>query len=289
MLAVGCGLVVPTASAAPVNACAPATAAVETPAVLPVLDWSENVGYDVEGNLWVSRIYRNEVQRYDRSGTLTGSVPVEFPGAVRLGPDGLLYVVYGDSPTSALRPGGVVRFDPAAVAPTPEVFVSGLSSMPNGAAFDADGDLYIGSMGGLLRVRRDGTLDTEWNARAAVPGANGVVAQGRSLYVTANGADFGQLLRVSIDDPADRSLLARLPSPVASLPNFADDLVIAPDGILSIATLAGQLVRVDPSTGATCTVLTTQPMTALVAVPGAPDQLLASTEGGDVLRITLPH
>ncbi|MFE9578207.1 SMP-30/gluconolactonase/LRE family protein [Nocardia sp. NPDC006044] len=278
----------PIVAAPPIAACAPAFAATAMPAGVPMLDWSENVGYDAQGNLWVSRLYRNEVQRYDRSGALTATVPVEFPGAVRSGPDGLLYVVYGDSPTSAIRPGGVVRFDPAAVNPKPEVFVSGFT-FPNGAAFDETGDLYVASTVGVIRVRRDGSVDTAWTEKAAKLGANGIVAQGRSLYVTANGGPLGQILRVSIDDPGNQTVVANLASALPGVPDFADDLLIDAGGILYVTTLSGQLVRVDPATGVACAVLSGEPLTSVVATPGRPDELLAGTEGGAVLRVQLPR
>ncbi|WP_194836272.1 SMP-30/gluconolactonase/LRE family protein [Nocardia sp. XZ_19_369] len=276
----------PAATTQPIASCAPAQAATAVPAGIPVLDWSENVGYDAQDNLWVSRIYRNEVQRYDRSGALTATVPVEFPGAVRSGPDGLLYVVYGDSPTSAIRPGGVVRFDPAAANPKPEVFVSGFT-MPNGAAFDAAGNLYVAAMSGVIRVRADGSVDTAWTGKAARAGANGVVVQGNSLYVTANGSTLGQLVRIAIDDPGAQTVVANLASSLPGVPDFADDLLIDADGILYVTTLSGQLVRVDPASGAACAVLTGQPLTSVVATPGQPNQLLAGTESGAVLRIQL--
>ncbi|WP_405161138.1 hypothetical protein OG203_32920 [Nocardia sp. NBC_01499] len=275
-------------AASPIAACAPALVGTAVPAGIPVLDWSENVGYDAQGNLWVSRIYRNVVQRYDRSGALTATVPVEFPGAVRSGPDGLLYVVYGDSPTSAVRPGGVVRFDPAAEDPKPEVFVSGFA-MPNGAAFDASGTLYVAAMSGVIRVRTDGSIDTAWTEQAAKTGANGIVAHGDSLYVTANGIPFGRILRIAIDNPSQQTVVADLSSVLPGVPDFADDLLIDADGILYVTTLSGQLVRVDPATGGACAVLTGQPLTSVVATPGRPNELLAGTESGDVLRVQLPR
>lgn len=274
------------APAAPaIASCAPAVSATAVPAV-PVLDWSENLGYDAQGNLWVSRLYRNEVQRYDVSGALTATVPVEFPGAVRLGPDGLLYVVYGDTPTSIVRPGGVVRFDPAAAAPKPEVFVSGFT-MPNGAAFDPSGNLYVATMSGVVRVRPDASVDTAWGEPVAGLAANGVAVYDGLLYVTTNGGPLGRIVRIPIAAPADRSTVADLSSPLPGLPDFADDLLVAPSGVLYVTTLAGQLVQVDPADGAACTVLDGQPMTAVVAVPGHPDELLAGTESGAVLRIRL--
>jgi virginiamycin B lyase len=288
LIAIACGAVGgPSAAAEPIAACGRAQSATAVPAGIPILDWSENVGYDVQGNLWVSRLYRNEVQRYDSAGTLTGRVHVEFPGAVRRGPDGLLYVVYGDSPTSVISPGGVVRFDPTAADPKPEPFATGFT-MPNGAAFDSAGNLYVAGMSGVIRIRPDTTVDSDWTARASKTGANGIVVRDRSIYLTANGNPLGRVLRMSIDDPAAQTVVADLSSTLPGIPDFADDLVDR-DGILYVTTISGQLVRIDPDRNTACAVLTAQPMTSVVAVPGHTDELLAGTESGAILRIRLPR
>ncbi|MGW4329878.1 Vgb family protein [Nocardia sp. NPDC004573] len=277
----------PVARAAPpVAACDPAVAVTAVEAPVPVLDWAENLGYDAQGHLWVSRLYRNEVQRYDAAGTVTATVPVEFPGAVRLGPDGLLYVVYGDAPVSVVRPGGVLRFDPAAAVPTPEVYVSGFA-MPNGAAFDPDGNLYVATLSGVVKVRPDASVDTAWGAPLAGLAANGAVVHDGVLYITANGGPLGRIVRIPLDDPAARATVADVAGRLPGLPDFADDLLVDPSGILYVTTLTGQLVRVDPTTGAGCAVLAGQPLTAVAAVPGRPAELIASTESGALLRIRL--
>ncbi|WP_330228750.1 hypothetical protein OHA40_21880 [Nocardia sp. NBC_00508] len=281
------GAFAPVASAAPsVASCGPAVAATAVPAGLPLLDWAENLGYDAQGNLWVSRLNRNEVQRYDAAGRLTAAVPVEFPGAVRPGPDGLLYVVYGDAPISVVRPGGVIRFDPSAAAPKPEVFVSGFT-MPNGAAFDPSGNLYVAGLSGVVKVGPNGVVDAAWGKPVAGLAANGAAVHDDMLYVTANGGPLGRIVRIPLAAPADRSTVADLSSPLAGLPDFADDLLVDPAGVLYVTTLTGQLVRVDPADGAACAVLDSQPMTAVAAVPGRSDELLASTENGAILRIHL--
>ena len=56
-----------------------------------------------ERNLWVTRSLGNVVERYDRAGRRTASVPVESPGAVRMGPRGRLYVTSGNSPLNMVR------------------------------------------------------------------------------------------------------------------------------------------------------------------------------------------
>ncbi|MBW0269966.1 hypothetical protein ATM97_02225 [Nocardia sp. MH4] len=274
-----------TAGAAPVAECGRAGQDVAIRSSVPLLDWSENFGLDGAGNLWVARVMRGEVQRYDREGRLTATVAVPSPGAVRLGPDGLLYVVTGNSPLSGA--GGIVRFDPEAATPVPTPFATGFTQ-PNGAAFDADGNLYVTAGNGVHRLRRDGSEDMEWWAAVKVDGPNGVVVAGDSVYVTANfvatgGAPVGRVLRLSRSNPADSVTVADLTS-FGTLPDFVDDLVVR-DGALYVTTLAGHLVRVDPRTGATCTVLATQPLTAVVADPADPTALLAGSEEGTVLRI----
>ncbi|TQM30820.1 SMP-30/gluconolactonase/LRE family protein [Nocardia bhagyanarayanae] len=278
------GVAAPGATAEPGPACAPATSATALPAAVPVLDWAENLGYDRQGNLWVSRLYRNEVQRYDDAGRLTATVPVEFPGAVRLGPDGLMYVVYGDAPTSVVRPGGVVRFDPAAAEPRPEIFASGFT-MPNGAAFDTDGSLYVASATGVIRVGRDGVVDAGWTERAKL-NANGIAVHDGTVYLTSNGGPLGRVLRFPVTEPDRRTVLTDLTSALPGVPDFADDLLVDEAGAVYVTTLSGQLVRIDPS-GQSCRVLSAEPMTSVVAVPGRPGELLAGTERGAVLRIQL--
>ncbi|MGY4102313.1 SMP-30/gluconolactonase/LRE family protein [Nocardia sp. R16R-3T] len=268
-----------------VAACASAQAATAVPAGLPVLDWSENVGYDAQANLWVSRLYRNEVQRYDSAGRLTASVPVQFPGAIRLGPDGLLYVVSGDSPTSVVRPGGVVRFDPD--DPKPAVFAAGFT-WPNGAAFDAQGNLYLASTVGVIRIRPDGSVDADWTARAKFTGANGIVVRDNSIYLSMNGNPLGRIVRFPVDDPGAVAVIADL-MVAPGIPDFVDDFVIDDAGVLYVTTLTGQLVRVDPVAHTACAVLNGEPMTSVAAVPGRSDELVAGTETGTILRIRLPH
>lgn len=271
----------PAAQAQPLPACAPASAEVVLPTGVPVVDWSENLAVDAAGNLWVSRLWRQEVQRYDRSGTLTARVPVEAPGALRVGPDGLLYVLFGNAPMSGDQ-GGVLRLDPAAEVLSPEVFATGLT-MPNGAAFGPDGLLYVAATGtGVLRLLPDGSADPAWSAGGS--GANGLAVEGGTAYLTANGDVSGRVARFPLADPAARTVLADVSA--AGLPDFADDVVVH-DGQLYVATLTGQLVRVDPVTGATCAVLGTEPLTALTSDPARPGTLLASTESGAILRVTL--
>lgn len=274
---------------------APGCTAAQVETVLPgatPLDFAENLGHDADGNLWVSRVFRNMVQRYDSAGRVTAEVAVDAPGAVRLGPDGELYVVYGDS-SAGLLPGahgsGVVRFDPRAEYPVPQRFVSGLG-MANGAAFDSAGDLYVADTAhGVVRVRADGSIDADWSRQAVVAGANGIAVQGDSVYVTEYQSLTGRIVRIPIDRPWDRTTVADVTvggAPVTALP---DDLTVGADGMLYDATTVGRVVRVDPSGRAgMCTVADLGiPVTSVARVPEDDRSLLVSTVTGGVLRIHL--
>ncbi|WP_280232611.1 SMP-30/gluconolactonase/LRE family protein [Nocardia cyriacigeorgica] len=288
LIAVAAGFLAPAPAHAAPASCPPAAVSTATAAKVPLLDWSENVGFDADGNLWVSRVFRNVVERYDRAGNLTATVPVTFPGAVRPGPDGLLYVNFGNITTSTImKTGGVVRFDPSAPNPVPEIFVDNIG-MANGAAFDDDGYLYITDTGGgIIRVRRDGTIDREWTAAAPQDfGLNGIVVHGDALYVTLLSSPTARILRVPIADPAHPSVVTDL-SPQSNPPALPDDLTVGPDGMLYVSTATGKLARVDAATGSTCIVAATQPITALAVSAGADPTVFAGTEGGDVLRIRL--
>ncbi|MEV5651904.1 hypothetical protein AB0L57_26975 [Nocardia sp. NPDC052254] len=281
----------------------PGTAAAQGPdcpaaAVYPVLpgstplDSAENLGYDADGNLWVSRVFRNMVQRYDSAGRITAEVAVDAPGAVRAGPDGQLYVVYGDS-AAGLLPGahdsGVVRFDPRADHPVPQRFVSGLG-MANGAAFDSAGNLQVADTArGVVRVRADGSIDADWSGHTALPGVNGIVVQGDSVYTTLFASATGRIVRIPIDAPSAQTTVAAVTLGSVGVTALPDDLAAGSDGMLYNATTTGKLVRVDPAGRAgLCTVADLGvPVTAVTAVPGDDRSLLVSSALGGVLRIVL--
>ncbi|MEU1204235.1 hypothetical protein [Nocardia sp. NPDC005825] len=295
MTAVASGPVGPAAAEAPVAgslSCAPIEARVAMPTRAPLLDWSENLTFDeATESFWVARTQRDVVEKYDGDAHLVASVPVRVPGAVRRGPDGLMYATFGNSPLSGLSGGsGVVRFDPAAADPTPEVFVSGLGQA-NGAAFDADGTLYVAdtSANSVVRIRRDGSIDADWTARSHTAlaalglGADGIVAADGILYVTLLESPTGRVVALPIDDPARATVAVDLAPAPLSGPLLPDDLAIV-DGLLYIATGSGQLVLADPAAHTSCTVLSGQPLTSVAVAPAPARTLLLGTESGDVLK-----
>ncbi len=295
------GSVVASAAHADTPACPAVSVTTVLRASEPVLDWSENVGFDADGNLWVARVVRNQLERYDAHGRRTATVAVTAPGAVRLGPDGWLYVTSGANPLyqiPGLRLGAVVRIDPAAATPVAVPFAVGLG-MPNGLGFDAAGNVYVADsnwLSGVVRLRPDGTVDTAWTARAprnfdilaGVDGylLNGLAVSGAALYVSVSASVHGRVLRIPIEAPERASVSAQITAGFAPVPGLADDLAAVGD-YLYIATAVGRLARVDLRTGQTCTITWNQPMTSVAAAPDRRDELTVGTESGDVLRVRL--
>ncbi|GAA3028231.1 hypothetical protein GCM10010528_07500 [Gordonia defluvii] len=284
----------PAATAAP--PCGSPSVTVLSTAKVPVFAWSENLGYDQGGRLWVSRLNQGEVERLSAQGRRTAVVTVESPGAVRLGPDGLMYVASGTTTMNmlpgAVRTGRVLRFDSTAAHPVPHTFARGLG-MPNGMAFGADRALYVadGALG-VLRIRPNGSVDRAWSAQTAsaiAPLTNGLIvdgitADGNDLYVTFIASRTGRVLRIPIHHPAAASTLD-LTGP---RPGFLDDLATLPQHRLAVATATGQLITVDTKTGRTCSYDLGQPLTAAAVDPVDSARLTIGTESGDLLSLRLP-
>lgn len=295
MASVVLGLQPTTAAAAP--GCAHVTVTEVVPSSTPT-GWSENVGYDADGNLWVSRILENVVERRDQRGRVTARVRVESPGAVRLGPDGLLYIASGDSPVNMLPGsplvGKVLRIDPRLPSAPASVFARGLG-MPNGLAVDRTGDVYVsdGRLG-VVRIRPDGSIDRAWSAAAPKnltlsatingTGINGAVIVGRDLHVTLTMSATGRVLRVPLADPAASSVAADLTTP---LPGVLDDLTAVGPGQLAVSSTTGQVHLVDLGTDRICTTNVGQPVTALAVIPGSTGRLVAGTESGALLTLSI--
>jgi virginiamycin B lyase len=221
--------------------------------------WLENMGFDGFGGMWVSELTANQLVRFDPHGKPGRTLSVAMPGASLVGPDGLMYVAFGDGVAGVapgVTPAGVVRFDPRAVQPVAQPFAQGLP-MANGAAFDRDGNLYVADTitpgKGLIKLRPDGTRDASFTAAVPVSGADGIAIIGSTLYVTLFSDSASRIIRVPLDAPATYTTLVEL-SPGGAPLKGPDDLTVGPDGHLWVATNVGELIRVDPGTGANCTV-----------------------------------
>jgi sugar lactone lactonase YvrE len=275
---------------------------------VPLLDWREELAFDGHGGMWVSRLERNVIERYNPRGAVIKSVAVPGPGGVVLGRDGLLYV------NSLPNSGGVaqvVRFDPLAAHPVPTTYVTNLPGV-NGSAFDGKGNLYIsteGSAPSVLKIRPNGTRDLSWERAASFAFANGLAVAGPNLYAAVTEDQRSPIERIPLDDPAAHKVIAEESLGVASLepklylpPDLTkplllqalDDLAVGPDRKLYVVGfLGGQLLRVDPVSGKACAVVTGLATPTAVQFPFGFGRFIASRDlfvteaSGDVLRVHL--
>ncbi|MCK1798626.1 hypothetical protein MTQ01_21875 [Streptomyces sp. XM4193] len=257
---------------------------------VPVLDWRENLDFDRRGLMWVSHTTRGVVEGHTPDGTVRKSVKIASPGGIRVGPDGLMYVNSG-----LLAPGSdrVVRFDPSDGAPRAETFADGLTDV-NGLAVDAEGNLYVGRhfSTNILKVRADGTVDEQWTKAADVFGTNGVEIVGDQLYASVIIDLRASVVRVPLDEPSAHEKVAELgPGPLDL--KVLDDLVGFDGDLVVTAFLSGELIRLDPATGESCTLTDRVLMPTSVRTPegfGGHDparQLFVTEASGRILKVTV--
>ncbi|MFH8368319.1 SMP-30/gluconolactonase/LRE family protein [Streptomyces sp. NPDC018031] len=260
---------------------------------VPLLDWRENLEFDGRGTLWVAHIAAHRVEGYAPDGTLRTSFPVNGPGGIRRGPDGMMYVNFGVNPFTSASGSGVMRFDPAAARPEPEPVVSGLSGI-NGLAIDAAGNLYLSREleTGILKFRPDGTRDEEWTRAADVFGTNGLDIVGGDLYASVITSTASPVVRVPLDDPAGHSTVTEL-SPDPWDLKLLDDLTHVGGDLVVTSFRDGELIRVDRATGRSCVLATGLRMPCSVRVPqgfGDHDprrELFVVEASGRIVKVTV--
>ncbi|MEU0886075.1 hypothetical protein ABZ345_46495 [Lentzea sp. NPDC005914] len=235
--------------------------------------WYENLEFD-HNTVWLSNLTGNAVEQYRLDGTFLQSIPLRAPGAIRKGPGGVLYVNFGnDSPETRPQPSGVVR-----LTPKPEVFIGGDTlSSANGAEFDARGHLYVSDpFTGLYEFDRRGAMVRHLDI--AYP--NGIVTIGTTVFTNIVIDPQSAIVRIT----GNRQTRLELGAPDKGL----DDLAVGPDGKLYVtAYTSGELIKVDPWTGAHCTLLTgLKNPTAARFLPGTRTMFLTQASG-TVLKVRL--
>lgn len=162
--------------------------------------------------LYVADAGAGTLLRVGRKGTVrvaatfsgVGGIAAQ-PSAVRVGPDGAVYVglrvsdASGEAMVARVVPGG-----------PPEVYAEGLSSIV-GLDFDSDGNLYVaeaggaeGSVGAIVVVDDDGDQDEIGEDQVEFPGGV-AVGPDDAVYVTNHsnrpgGRSGGELLRFDLDE-----------------------------------------------------------------------------------------
>jgi virginiamycin B lyase len=235
-------------------------------------DTLENLGFDGLGNVWISNSTQGRIERYRLAdGAQTATVTVPAPGAITLGPNGKMYVNFGNALVGAFlrtRAAGVKLFNPTDADLVMTTFADGFH-MANGAIFDAAGNLYVSNDvdAGLKRITPAGVVEQF----SDVWGTNGLVVLGESLYAAITFDQRSPIEQIPLAAPQSHSTFTELSfgsvslqpavhqptvdpatTPLVGLKGL-DDMTLGPDGrFYVVANGMGELLRVDPATKAAC-------------------------------------
>ncbi|AJT69098.1 hypothetical protein T261_7500 [Streptomyces lydicus] len=260
---------------------------------VPLLDWRENLEFDGRGTLWVSHVTKHRVEGYAPDGALKTTFPVNGPGGIRRGPDGLMYVNSGVNPLTSGLGSGILRFDPTAAHPKPEKVADGIPGI-NGLAIDSAGNFYVSRelATGVLKIRPDGTKDEQWTRAASVFGTNGLEIVGDQLYASVITSTSSPVVRIPLNDPARHTTVTELsPNPLDA--KVLDDLTSFRGGLVVAGFRDGELIRVDPKSGRSCVLATGLHMPTSVRVPrgfGDHDprrELFVVEASGRIVKVTV--
>jgi sugar lactone lactonase YvrE len=255
----------------------------------------ENLAFDGTGGMLLSESSAGGtpggVRRLAADGTRSTVVaPVTSPGGLVV--DGnTLYFTSGNGLVSGLfnRPDGAINKVDLTTGAT-AVVATGLT-MPNGMIQLPGGDLVVSrdlGKGSMTRVTPAG-VKTPFATQATSTNGMAVDAAAGEFYVDSTFNLKTQISVIALDAP--HPTLRTITIPGLGPLNSADDLTRGPDGMLYVAlNVAGKVVRVDPATGAQCTVASGVPLVSSVrfgAGPGwDPASLYATSFNGSVTRLT---
>ncbi len=221
----------------------------------------ENLEFDGRGTLFLSANTQRAVLRMRPDGSVTTAVAdVGSPGGMRVR-NGFLFFNTGDSAQSGLMgiPDGTIqRLDLDAGGP-PVTYSSGLT-MPNGLVFLPNGDAVtsrdLGTGTRLTRVpaKSPTQIEPNWAGREDHNGL-AVDTTGTFLYADETFVADSGIWRIRIARPAEITRVAKLSDD--STPEALDDMTIDNRNVLWVTAQGpGSLVRVNPLTGAHCTIAT---------------------------------
>ena len=253
----------------------------------------ENLAFDGSGGMLLSRTVDGAGQIYrmtadGRGSALTGSV--DSPGGIVVD-GGTAYFTTGNNFVSALTgrtDGTISALDLSTHAI--RTVATGLSG-PNGLVRLPDGGFIVsrnlGLTPGLTRVGADGGAQTRFAPQLKFTNGLGFDRR-RNAVVTS--VDLSLITGVALIDLDDPSRIQRIDLNLIRTNQFPDDLTIDNDGVIYLATDGGSIVRVDPTTGASCTVASFQLLSTSVRFgsgPGwDPASLYVTALDGSVKRLT---
>ena len=216
----------------------------------------ENLVFDGRGGLLLSASREDAILRLRADGDVSTLIDdVNAPGGLRVR-NGVLYFNTGDDATSGLQgiADGTIeryRFSSGRRA----VWARGLT-MPNGLIFLPNGDAVVsrdlGTGTGMTRVRAGNPEHPQPNW-ARLDDTNGMAVDptGRWLYTVETFAAESRVYRIRISEPSRIRVVAALGE--GTVPKGLDDITIDSRGRLYIAAnIAGEVIRLNPRTGASC-------------------------------------
>jgi sugar lactone lactonase YvrE len=261
-------------------------------------DWGslENLVFDRHGGLLLSASTQHGILRLGSDGSATPLIEdVNAPGGLRIR-NRTLYFNTGDSAASGVgntADGTIDRYDLETGERTTWarklVMPNGLILLPNG---DALVSRDIGQGTGITRVRADDRRHPQYEW-AALDDTNGMVMDPthRWLYTVETFTQESRVYRIRIDDPSRIRVVAELGDGTSFL--GLDDMARDRAGRLYVAAnIAGEIIRLNPETGASCVVGTGLENPSAVKFgrgPGwHPDRLYVTSFDGTVRELRPP-
>ncbi|BDD80628.1 hypothetical protein TPB0596_03910 [Tsukamurella pulmonis] len=254
----------------------------------------ENLAFDGAGTVYLSRqnpvTGRGALLAGTQPGALRTVVDLPNPGGIVVR-DGAVHVTTANSAQSGLlgkTDGTVSVVDPATGAT--RTVAAGLT-MPNGLALLPDGravtSTVLGPRQGIVATAPGGAPVPFALRGESVNGLWFDGASGRLWATTATTATT----RIYAIDPARPGSPRRYEVPGFGPGHFADDLTVGPDGAVYAALdLPGTVVRLDPASGAQCTIATGHRGVTSVRFGRGPGwdgaAMYATTLTGKLLRLT---
>jgi SMP-30/Gluconolactonase/LRE-like region len=218
----------------------------------------ENLAFDRRGAMFLSAIRDDAILRLGRDRNLKTLIAgVHAPGGLRVR-RGVLYFNTGDdiiSGIQGLTDGTLERY--RLEDGRRSIWAQGLT-MPNGLVFLPNGDAVVsrdfGQGTGMTRIPADDPANPEFNW-ARLDDTNGMAKdpKGRWLYTVETFNADSRVFRVRISNPSRIQVVASLGN--GTVTKGLDDMTIDGRGRLYItANLAGEVIRLNPKTGASCVI-----------------------------------
>lgn len=231
----------------------------------------ESIAFDAAGRLAYDDLLSGAVRQLGAPGARPRTLTrLTAPGGIVPGPGGRLVVASGNTIGALIGGAALLSVDPVTGA---RQRLAARLLGGNGVARAVDGTLYTSDVaaGVIDRVAPDGAVTRGW--WRSTGGPNGMVTSpdGRTLYANLSTA----AVVVAIDVATGRSrTVARIENPAAT----PDGLAIDRAGRLYVALyLAGEVRRIDPASGASCTLARGLRLPTAIAVPAPGGPFAASS------------